>query len=417
MLEKNTLIKEHKVDPQKVRADFPLLKTVYDDKPLVYFDNAATTQKPQCVIDRLNHYYSSQNSTIRRGVYKLSEQSTDMFNQARKVLGKFINAHSDKEIVFTKGCTEAINLIARSYGGSRLKPGDEVLVSAMEHHANIVPWQLICQERGASLKIIPLTPNLEIDLQAYKQLLNAKTKIVSIAHVSNVLGTVNPIKQMVQIAHLAGVPVVVDGAQGAPHGKVDVQDLGCDFYAFSSHKLYGPCGVGVLYGKFKHLQDMPPYQAGGDMIETVSFEKTSFAPPPAKFEAGTPPIAEVIGLAEAINYLEHLGMKDIEAYENELLQYATERLEEIKEVTILGKPCSRASLLSFTIANIHPHDIGTILDQEENIAVRAGHHCAQPLMKYLNLTATTRASFSFYNTKAEIDILVRGLQTVIKMFQ
>lgn len=405
------------LDIQKIRDEFPILKQQVDGKPLVYLDNGATSQKPQCVIDRLNAYYSQQNSTVRRGVYSLSEKSTAMFDQARLKVSRFINAVSPREIVFTKGCTEAINLVARSYGGSQLRPGDEVLISALEHHANIVPWQMICREKGAILKIIPINEAGEIQLDEYEKLLNDKTKLVSINHISNVLGTINPIKQMVAMAHAHGVPVLVDGAQGAPHTVVDVQDLDCDFYTFSGHKIYGPTGVGVLYGKLKHLEEMPPYQFGGDMIETVSFELTTFAPPPSKFEAGTPPIAEVIALAESIAYVEKLGLENIEAYENELLKYATDQLLQIEGLKIIGTAAQKASLISFVLQEVHPHDVGTILDQEENISVRAGHHCAQPLMSFFQVSATTRASFAFYNTKEEIDILVRGIKKVMDIFK
>lgn len=399
----------------KLRADFPVLNQTVYGKPLVYLDNAATTQKPKAVIDRITDYYTYENGTVRRGVYKLSEQSTLAFDETRRKVAELINAPNVNEIIFVRGTTEAINLVASSYGRTFFEPGDEVIISALEHHANIVPWQQICAERGATLKVIPCNDAGELDLNAYEQLLSAKTKFVAVGHVSNALGTINPIKTIIDKAHAVGAVVLVDGAQSAPHMPVDVQDLDCDFYAFSGHKLYGPTGIGVLYGKMKYLEAMPPYQCGGDMIHSVSFEKTTFAKPPAKFEAGTPAIAQVIGLGAAIDYLQSIGLDRIGAYEDELLQYATARMSEIPEVRLIGTAQDKAGILSFAVQGAHPHDIGTILDRE-GIAIRAGHHCAQPVMERFGVPATARASFSFYNTKADIDRLVGAVQIVIKMF-
>jgi cysteine desulfurase/selenocysteine lyase len=408
----------HKLDIQKIRADFPILQqTVRDGKALVYLDNGATTHKPQAVIDRIANFYAHENGTVRRGVYALSEISTQSFEEARQKAASFINAKSSKEIVFVKGCTDAINLVARSFGGSNLKENDEILISALEHHANIVPWQIICAEKGAKLKVIPINTAGEIQIEEMKKLINHKTKLVAVSHISNALGSINPIKEIIEIAHSHGVPVLIDGAQGAPHCKVDVQELDCDFYTFSGHKIYGPTGIGVLYGKYEVLEKMPPYQGGGDMIEIVTFEKTTYAEPPTRFEAGTPAIAQAIGLHAAISYVENIGIEQIQTYENELLEYATEKLSEISELTIIGNAKNKASLISFVIDGIHPHDIGTILDHENGVAVRAGHHCAQPLMQFYKVPATTRASFAFYNTKEEIDVLANGLKNIVQMFK
>ncbi|MDJ0625688.1 MAG: cysteine desulfurase [Candidatus Caenarcaniphilales bacterium] len=404
------------LDAKKFREDFPILSREVNGKRIVYLDNGATTQKPKQVIDKITNYYSSENSTVRRGLYYLSENSTYAFDNVRKTVANFINAESEEEIIFTKGCTDGINLIARSFGGKFLQAGDEVLISVLEHHANIVPWQMICEERGAHLKVVPINQKGEIILEELEKLITDKTKILAISHISNVLGTINPIEKIVEIAHGKNVPVLIDGAQGAPHTKVDVQSIGCDFYTFSSHKIYGPTGVGVLYGKLKWLEAIPPYQGGGDMIDKVSFEKTTFAPPPVKFEAGTPPIAQVIGMEEAIKYIQNIGINKIEAYENELLEYATERLLNIDGLRIIGNADEKASLISFLMDDAHAHDIGTILDHENNICIRVGHHCAQPLMKFYGVSATARASFSFYNTKEDIDLLVDGLNKVKELF-
>ena len=400
---------------QEIRADFPVLAQQVYGKPLVYLDNGATTQKPRQVIERIANYYSLENGTVRRGVYKLSEQSTIAFEDVRKKVATFINAPTQNDIIFTKGTTEAINLVAATFGRTFLNAGDEVLISAMEHHANIVPWQQICLERGATLRVAPISDAGEIIMDEFDRLLTSKVKIVAVGHVSNALGTINPIKQIIDKAHALDIPVLIDGAQSAPHMPVDVQALDCDFYAFSGHKIYGPTGVGVLYGKKRWLDALPPYQFGGDMIHNVTFEKTTFAKPPAKFEAGTPAIAQVIGLGAALDYVQGIGLEAISAYEDELLKAATKRLGEIPQVRIIGTAKEKAAIISFTIEGAHPHDIGTVLDRE-GIAIRAGHHCAQPVMERFKVPATARASFSFYNTKDEIEALAKGIETVIQLF-
>ncbi|WP_303673533.1 cysteine desulfurase [Vampirovibrio chlorellavorus] len=399
----------------RLREDFPVLRQQVHGKPLVYLDNAATTQKPQVVIDRITNYYAHENGTVRRGVYKLSEQSTRDFDATRVKVAQMLNAASPSEIIFTRGTTEAINLVAATYGRTFIQAGDEILISAMEHHANLVPWQQLCLEKGATLQVAPITDAGELDMAEFDRLLTDKVKFVAIGHVSNALGTVNPIKAIIEKAHALNIPVLVDGAQSAPHMAVDLQALDCDFFAFSGHKLYGPTGVGVLYGKMKHLEAMPPYQFGGDMIYSVSFEKTTFAKPPAKFEAGTPAIAEVIALGTAVDYVTAIGLDRIGAYENELLTYATARMLEIPEVRLIGTAPEKAGILSFVLQGAHPHDIGTILDRE-GIALRAGHHCAQPIMQRFGLPATARASFSFYNTRDDIDALVQAVKVVVKLF-
>ena len=399
----------------KIRGDFPVLATTVYGKPLAYLDNGATTQKPQCVIDCVSKFLSVEYGTVRRGVYYLSEQSTRLFDESRVKLAKFINAASEKEIVFTKGTTESINLVAASYGRAFLNEGDEVVVSAIEHHANIVPWQQICAQMKAVLRVIPVNDAGELVIEEYEKLLSAKTKIVAVNHVSNALGTVNPVKKMAEMAHRVGAVILVDGAQSVPHMSVDVQDLDCDFYCGSSHKMYGLTGVGFLYGKYALLDKMPPYQTGGDMIVSVTFEKTTFAKPPNKFEAGTPPITGVVALGVALDYLSGIGMDRIEAYEQELLTLATKKLSSIPQVRIIGTAKEKAAIISFVIAGVHPHDIGTVLDRE-GVAIRAGHHCAQPVMERFGVPATARASFSFYNNEADIDALVRGVETVIKLF-
>lgn len=400
-----------------IRADFPVLQQTVYDKPLVYFDNAATTQKPKPVIDALVDYLSTQNGTVRRGVYYLSEKSTQAFDEARQKMAALINAATPSEVVITRGTTESINLVASTFGRMTVKKGDVIIVSGLEHHANMVPWQQLCIEKEATLKVIPVLDDGSLDIVAYENLIDTvdSIRLIAVGHVSNSLGTINPIKEMIQKAHSKGIPVLVDGAQSIPHMSVDVQDLDCDFYAFSGHKLYGPTGVGALYGKMSHLEAMPPYQMGGDMIHSVSFEKTTFAKPPARFEAGSPAVAEVIGLGVAIDYVQALGLDAIEAYENKLLHYATQKLLELPEVTILGTAPEKAAIISFQVKGVHPHDIGTILDRE-GVALRAGHHCAQPVMERFRVPATARVSFSFYNTCAEVDTMINAVKTVVSLF-
>ena len=402
-------------DVDKIRADFPVLNQTINGKPLVYLDNAATSQKPQSVIDTLVSYYSTENANVHRGVHTLSQRATDDYEEARDKVKRFINAEKDDEIIFVRGTTEGINLISQTYGRSCIGEGDEIIISSMEHHSNIVPWQILCQEKGATLRVIPVNDLGELVLDDYELLFTAKTKLVSIVHQSNALGTINPAKEIVDIAHGHGVPVLLDGAQAIAHMEVDVRELGCDFYAFSGHKLYGPTGIGVLYGKESILEEMPPYQAGGEMIKSVTFEETLYNVLPNKFEAGTPNIAGAIGLGAAIDYVETLGIGQIAAYESELLQYGTDRLSSIEGLKIIGTADRKGSLISFVMEGVHPHDIGTILDAE-GIAIRTGHHCAQPLMDRFAVPATARASFAFYNTKEEIDVLVKGIDRVIEVF-
>ena len=402
-------------DVARVREDFPVLGQTVHGKPLVYLDNAATAQKPRAVIQRIVQYYETENSNIHRGVHWLSEAATRAYEGTRTAVRGFLNAAEEREIIFTRGATEAINLVARCYGGAHLQAGDEVVISAMEHHSNIVPWQLICREKGATLRVIPVDDRGDIVMEAYHRLLGPRTRMVALPHVSNALGTVNSVKEMVADAHRAGAPVLIDGAQGAPHASVDVQDLDCDFYAFSSHKLYGPTGVGVLYGKAALLEEMPPYQGGGDMILSVSFEDTEYNVLPYKFEAGTPNIAGVIGLGAALEYLAGLGIEAVAAHEDRVLAYAVERLARISGVRLVGTPEHRASLVSFVLGDVHAHDVGTILDQE-GIAVRTGHHCAMPVMERFGVPATVRASFACYNTEAEVDVLADGLEKVRRLF-
>ncbi len=394
------------------KDEFP----IFQNKELVYLDNAATAHKPRCVIDRMSNFLAHENATVRRGVYKLSEKATQTYEGARKKIAKFLNASSPEEIIFTKGATEALNLVAYCFGAISLREGDEVLITAMEHHANIVPWQVICQIRRAKLKVVPLTETGELDLDALEKLITDKTKILALTHISNVLGTVNPLKEIIALAHNHNVPVVVDGSQATPHTKIDLQDLKADFYVFSGHKAYGPTGIGVLYGRKELLVQMPPYQTGGDMIETVSFERTTFALPPYRFEAGTPPIAQAIGLGAALDFIDRVGLEQIATHEDALLHYATEKLSEIPGLKIYGTAKDKASLISFTMDCAHPHDIGTVLDDDFGVAVRAGHHCAQPLMKLLGVPATTRASFALYNGSADVDKLVEALWRVREIF-
>jgi len=402
-------------DIERVRADFPILQRRVRGKPLVYLDNAATSQKPQTVIDAVSGFYAGENANIHRGVHYLSERATVAYDQVREKVARFINAGSSREVVFTKGTTEGINLVAQSYARTHLKPGDDILITVMEHHSNIVPWQLICEQSGANLRAVPITDDGELDLEAFEQMLGARTKLVAVVHLSNALGTINPVKQLVALAHARGIPVLVDGAQAAPHLPVDVQDLDCDFYVFSGHKVFGPTGVGVLYGRESLLEKMPPYQGGGDMIATVTIQRSTWAPLPAKFEAGTPMIAQVMGLGAAIDYVAEVGLSGIGLWEQQLLSYATERVLEVSGVRLIGTATAKASVLGFVMEGIHPHDIGTILD-DHGIAIRAGHHCAQPVMERFQVPATARASFAFYNTIQEADALVAGLTSVKKMF-
>jgi len=398
-------------DVQKVRKDFPVLHQKVHGKPLVYFDNAATTQKPLAVIEAIEHYYRHDNSNIHRGVHTLSERATASYEKTRVAAHRFLNAADSKEIIFVRGTTEAINLVAQTYGRKHVGSGDEVLITAMEHHSNIVPWQMLCEEKGARLRVAPINDRGELELDEFEKLLSPKTKIVAVTHLSNALGTINPIQQMVKIAHARSIPVLVDGAQAVARMPVDVQELDCDFYAISSHKLYGPTGMGVLYGKAELLEAMPPYQGGGDMIASVTFDKTIYNRLPYKFEAGTPNIADTIGLGAAIEYVNHLGLKNIERHEHDVLAYATQAVEKIPGVTVVGTAREKAGVLSFVMEGIHPHDIGTILDHE-GVAVRTGHHCAQPVMQRFGIPATARASFGLYNTREEVDALVAGLHKV-----
>jgi cysteine desulfurase/selenocysteine lyase len=402
-------------DVERIRADFPVLQQTVNGKPLIYLDNSASSQVPQVVIDRGSIYLEQEHSNIHRGVHYLSQKATTAYEGAREKVKRFINARESRECIFVRGATEGINLVMYGYGRKFIGAGDEIIISAMEHHANIVPWQMLCEEKGARLRVIPMNDAGELLLDEYDGLLNEHTKLVAVMHVSNALGTINPVKEMIAQAHKYGVPVLIDGAQAAPHMPVDVQDLDCDFYVFSGHKMYAPTGSGVVYGKAELLETMNPFQGGGDMIKTVTFEKTTYAGLPNKFEAGTPAIASQIGLGASIDYLDSIGREAAAVYEAELLRYATERVSAIEGVRIIGTAKNKASVLSFVIDDIHPHDIGTILDQE-GIAVRAGHHCAHPVMQRFNVPATARASFSFYNTKAEIDVLARTIERVIEIF-
>ncbi|MBM4260422.1 MAG: cysteine desulfurase [Deltaproteobacteria bacterium] len=402
-------------DVAAIRREFPILAQSVHGKALVYLDNGATSQKPQSVIAAIEHYYAKENSNIHRGVHSLSEQATAAYEKARGKVRAFVNARSDKEIIYVRGTTEAINLVAQSYGRGFLKAGDEIIVSAMEHHSNIVPWQMLCEQVGARLRVIPISHDGELVVEEFRRLLNNRTRFVSITHVSNALGTVVPVKEVIAAAHDRGVPVMLDGAQAVPHLKIDVQDLGCDFYAFSGHKMFGPTGVGILYGRAELLEKMPPWQGGGDMISLVTFEKTHYNVLPYKFEAGTPHIAGGIALGVAIDYLNGLDWPQVMAHEHELLEYATETLLEIPGLKIIGTAKEKAGVLSFVFDHIHAHDVGTILDQE-GVAVRAGHHCAMPVMQRFGVPATTRASFAFYNTKEEIDVLARAVKRVLKVF-
>lgn len=411
----STLELTARFDVERVREDFPALGTLVHGKPLVYFDNAATAQKPRPVIDRIRAYYEGENANIHRGVHFLSQQATDAYEESRRAVQRFINAPSLEEVIFTRGTTESINLVASTFGRAHIGVGDEIVVSEMEHHSNIVPWQLLCREKGARLRVIPINDQGEIIYDEYRKLLTDRVKLVAICHVSNALGTINPVREMIADAHALGIPVLIDGAQAVPHARVDVEALGCDFYCFSGHKMYGPTGVGVLYGRRELLEEMPPWQGGGDMIERVSFEGTTFNELPYKFEAGTPNIAGGIALATAIEYVEKIGIECIAAYEHDLLSYATERVQELDGVRIVGTARHKAGVLSMVLDGIHPYDAGTILDQL-GIAVRTGHHCTQPLMERFGLPGTVRASFAFYNTREEVDALVEGLRRVQTLF-
>ena len=402
-------------DVRKIREDFPILKQKMHGKPLVYLDNAATSQKPQAVIDALVQYYTQYNANIHRGVYLLSERSTQAYEDARVKLQRFMNAAESREIIYVRGSTEGINLVAQTWGRQHVGAGDEILITAMEHHSNIVPWQILCEEKGARLRVGPINDRGELIMDEFEKLINDRTRLVSVAHVSNALGTINPVKQIVQMAHAKNIPVLVDGAQAAPHMKVDVQALDCDFYAISGHKVFGPTGIGALYGKAKLLESMPPYQGGGDMILSVTFEKTIYSHIPNKFEAGTPNIAAVIGWGAAIDYLTRIGMENIASYEHALLTYANEAIGQVPGVRLIGTAREKTGVLSFVLDGIHPHDVGTVLDQE-GIAVRTGHHCAQPVMERFGVPATVRASLAFYNTKQEINALAAGLEHVKAMF-
>ena len=402
-------------DINKVREDFPILSRQIYGKPLVYFDNGATTQKPLCVLDAMCNEYLNVNANVHRGVHYLSQQATDLHEEARETVRKFINAPKVEEVIFTRGTTESLNLVVSSFGDRFLSEGDEVIVSVMEHHSNIVPWQLLAAKKGIAIKVIPMTDEGDVIMEEYEKLFNEKTRIVSITQVSNVLGTINPVKEMIRIAHEHEVPVMVDGAQSTPHMKVDVQDLDCDFFAFSGHKVYGPTGIGVLYGKEKWLDEMPPYQGGGEMIESVSFEKTTFEKLPFKFEAGTPDYVATHGLATALNYVTELGLDNIFAHEQELTRYAMQQMKEIPDMRLFGTSQHKDAVISFLVGDIHHLDMGTLLDRL-GIAVRTGHHCAEPLMHRLGISGTVRASFALYNTKEEVDALLAGIKRVSQMF-
>ncbi|MFB0925054.1 MAG: cysteine desulfurase [Vicingaceae bacterium] len=402
------------IDLQKIRSDFPILSREVNGKPLVYFDNGASSQKPKQVIDVISHYYEYEHSNIHRGIHTLSQEATNAYEDARKTLQHFINAKHDHEIIFTAGTTGSINLVASSFSKKYLKEGDEIIISTMEHHSNIVPWQMICEEKGAILKVVPINDEGEFLMEEFKDLLSEKTKLVAVTHVSNTLGTINPVKEIIEKSHANGALVLIDGAQSVPHTKVDVQELDCDFYVFSGHKMCGPTGVGILYGKEDILNELPPYQGGGDMIKTVTFEKTTYNSLPHKLEAGTPNIAGGIGLAAAAKYMNEIGIDKIEAYEHELLTYATQQIKQIDGVRIIGEAENKASVLSFLVDGTHPSDIGMIVDKL-GVAIRTGHHCTEPLMNRFNIPGTARASFAFYNTIEEIDIFITALKRAIKM--
>jgi cysteine desulfurase / selenocysteine lyase len=403
------------LDVERIRADFPILKLQVEGKPLVYLDNAASSQMPQPVIDRLVRYQTAQHANINRGVHYLSELATAEYEDSRRKLQSFINAREEREVVFTSGTTDSINLVMHGYGRKFIGAGDEIILTTLEHHSNIVPWQMLAEEKGAKIRVVPINDAGELLVDEYEKLFNERTRFVSVLHVSNALGTINPIKQMIEFAHSKGVPVLIDGAQAAPHMKIDVQDLDCDFYAFSGHKLCGPTGIGILYGKAELLERLQPFKGGGDMILSVTFEKTVYNSIPHKFEAGTPPIAAAIGLGAAVDYLSAVGLEAIAAYELDLLNYATELMNDMAGLRIIGTAAVKTAVLSFEVRGIHPHDIGTLLNQE-GVAVRTGHHCVQPVMLRLGVPATTRASFAFYNTMAEVDAFIASLRAVQKIF-
>ena len=403
------------LDVMAVRQDFPILHQKIHGKPLVYLDNAASAQTPRVVIDAIQKYYEENRANVHRGVHELSQRATDDYEGAREEVRRFISAADTREIIYVRGTTEAINLVAHSYGRPNVGAGDEIVISAMEHHSNIVPWQMLCDERGAVLRVVPINDAGELLLDEFEKTLNERTRLVAVNHVSNALGTINPVREIIAMAHGRGVPVLLDGAQAIPHMPVDVRELDCDFYAFSGHKLFGPNGIGILYGKRELLEEMPPYQGGGDMISSVTFEKTTYNDLPYKFEAGTPNVGDAIGLGEAIRYLSRIGMDRIAAYEKELLDYATQAVSGVPGVRLIGTAKEKASVISFVLDDVHPHDIGTILDRE-GVAVRAGHHCAQPVMDFFCVPATTRASFAFYNTREEVDALCRGIVKVKELF-
>jgi len=403
------------LDVTALRKDFPILAQQVHGKPLIYLDNAATSQKPKCVIDALTHFYLMDNANIHRGVHQLSERSTQAYEAARGKVQRFLNAANTREIIFVRGATEGINLVAQTCGRKYVGAGDEIVISAMEHHSNIVPWQMLCEEKGAVLRVIPINDRGEVEFDQFEKLLNHRTRLVAVSHVSNALGTINPVREIVKTAHGWNVPVLIDGAQAVPHMKVDVRSLDCDFYVFSGHKVFGPTGIGVLYGREQLLEDMPPWQGGGDMIRSVTFEKTTYNDLPYKFEAGTPDIAGVIGLGAVIDYLDQIGMDAVAAHEHDLLEYGTRALESISGLRLIGTAREKAGVLSFVIDGVHPHDAGTILDRE-GVAVRAGHHCAQPVMDHFGISGTTRASLAFYNTMEDIDALVAGIQKVKEVF-
>ncbi|MDW8223708.1 MAG: cysteine desulfurase [Gemmatales bacterium] len=402
--------------PEDLCEAFPILQRPVRGRRLVYLDNAATTQKPRVVIESLVRYYQELNANVHRGIHYLSERATEAFEQTRRAVQRFIGSRSVREIIFTRGTTESINLVAWSFGRQFLKSGDEIVITHLEHHSNIVPWQMLCQERGTILRVVPLTPDGELDWTAFERMVNEKTKLISVAHVSNVLGTVNPVREIVRVGHAVGAKVFIDGAQAAPHLAVDVQELDCDFYVFSAHKMYGPTGVGILYGKEELLEAMPPYQGGGDMIASVTFERTTYNVLPYKFEAGTPNIADVVAFKAALDFLDQLGMEQVTAYEDQLLHYALQALGEVPGLIIYGRPQHRCGAIAFNLDGIHPHDLGTVLDQE-GIAIRTGHHCAQPLMDWLGVAATARASLAVYNSTQDIDELIAGLYRARRFFR
>jgi cysteine desulfurase/selenocysteine lyase len=415
MLNPDDLKQTAQIDIPKLRADFPILDQCIHGKPLVYLDNAASTHKPRQVIECISRVYQEDYSNVHRGVHTLSQRCTDLYEGAREKVQKFLNARHSHEIIFVRGTTEAINLVAQSYGRSQFGAGDEIIITAMEHHSNIVPWQMLCEQTGAVLRVAPIDESGTLLMDEFKALLSARTRLVAVIHMSNALGTINPVKDIIEMAHAVGVPVLVDGAQSAPHMTVDVQALDCDFFAFSGHKIYGPSGIGVLYGKESLLKAMPPYQGGGDMIRRVSFERTEYNVLPYKFEAGTPNIADAIGLGAAIDYVGNIGLSAMAEHESRLLEYATRRVEAIPGLKIMGTASHKGGILAFTLGRIHPHDIGTILDHL-GIAIRAGHHCAMPLMDFFGVPATARASFGLYNTVEEVDVLVDGIKQVIEVF-